>query len=327
MIEIEKPDLAKDCHKKAISMILEDNELFIREIELAQNPTYKNWQKVKYNQNFDPKILWAGIKIKRSFNSREIPIKSPGGKYFNFQEFPQHRQFFNEFDKNIAGNDFSINSAHQKIFIRNGILEEAINSSKIEGAVTSRKDAKDMIKNKKDPKGKSEQMIMNNYLTMNKIQDEWKDREMSLELLFEIHDSISKKTLDKKDIGRLRKNKDKIDIYDENSGEIAYHCPDEKFIKEEIVRLIDFANDKLGEEFLHPLLKAIILHFWIGFLHPFTDGNGRTARAIFYWYLIKHGYWAMPFIPISKQIISAQGQYRDAFLYTEQDDLDFNYFL
>ena len=67
-----------------------------------------------------------------------------------------------------------------------------------------------------------------------------------------------------------------------------YHIPPkENFLKEQMVDFIKYANDEGDEGFMHPILKAILIHFWIGYLHPFYDGNGRIARALFYWYLLK----------------------------------------
>jgi hypothetical protein len=42
--------------------------------------------------------------------------------------------------------------------------------------------------------------------------------------------------------------------------------------------------------FIHPVMRAITLHFWLAYDHPFCDGNGRTARALFYWSMLKQGY-------------------------------------
>ena len=87
-------------------------------------------------------------------------------------------------------------------------------------------------------------------------------------------------------------------------------------------------NDNLEDPyFVHPLIKAILLHFWLGYLHPFTDGNGRFARTIFYWYLLRHKYWAVSYLPVSRVIRNAPAQYRDAYVYSEQDDRDATYFV
>src|SRR5260221_12066996 len=89
-----------------------------------------------------------------------------------------------------------------------------------------------------------------------------------------------------------------------------------------------FANDSKNENFfLHPIAKAIILHFLIGYIHPFSDGNGRTARALFYWYLIKKGYWLIEYMSVSRIILSSKAQYARAYQYTELDHNDCTYFI
>jgi Fic family protein len=92
--------------------------------------------------------------------------------------------------------------------------------------------------------------------------------------------------------------------------------------------LINFANDKLNSNiFIHPVVKAIIIHFWVGYLHPFCDGNGRTARALFYWYLLKNNYFGFSYIPLSKELKVSKSKYAKSYIYSEQDDLDMTYFL
>jgi Fic family protein len=65
----------------------------------------------------------------------------------------------------------------------------------------------------------------------------------------------------------------------------------------------------------------------MGYIHPFGDGNGRTARAIFYWSILRSGYWLFQYVSISKLIQEKRGDYDQAFIYTETDDFDITYFL
>ena len=63
--------------------------------------------------------------------------------------------------------------------------------------------------------------------------------------------------------------------------------------------------------FIHPMIRSIILHFWLAYDHPFVDGNGRTARALFYWSMLRHGYWLFEFISISQIILKGPDQIRE----------------
>ena len=89
-----------------------------------------------------------------------------------------------------------------------------------------------------------------------------------------------------------------------------------------------FANDKQAVRFfIHPIAKGITLHFLLGFIHPFSDGNGKTARTLFYWYLIKKGYWLIEYMSVSRIILKAKAQYARAYLHTELDNNDLTYFI
>lgn len=93
--------------------------------------------------------------------------------------------------------------------------------------------------------------------------------------------------------------------------------------------MCDFANSSAegGDEYVHPVLRAIILHFWAGHDHPFEDGNGRTARALFYWAMLRQGYWLTEFLTISSILKEGPAKYARSFLYSEQDENDLTYFI
>lgn len=51
------------------------------------------------------------------------------------------------------------------------------------------------------------------------------------------------------------------------------------------------------------------LHFMLGYEHPFVDGNGRVARAMFDWAMLRNGYWLFEFISVSRIIRQAPAKY------------------
>ena len=228
----------------------------------------------------------------------------------------------------------NFNEVDRKQFISRSLIEESITSSQLEGANTSRAVAKKMLIEGRKPKNKSEQMILNNHAAMKWIEEEAKDREMSMELLFEMHRKITDQTLtDSEDEGKIRETLDKdgnplvVEPWP-NKDDIAYIAPTKEFVEAQLPKLIDFANnDGSGQDFIHPLFKAIILHFWIALLHPFEDGNGRLARVIFYWYMLRKGYWSFSYISISEAIKKSPMKYSMSYIYSEQDDNDLNYFI
>ena len=203
-------------------------------------------------------------------------------------------------------------------------MEEAIASSQMEGASTTRKSAKEMLRKHSKPKDRSQQMILNNYNTIRYLSEHKTDA-LTPELILEIHKRISEKTLeDPSDEGKFRSDNN-IFVVNGLTGEVAHEPPSHEVITDMVSQLCRFANE--DKPFIHPIIKAIILHFMISFLHPFVDGNGRTARSVFYWYMLKKGYWLTEYLSISRVIFKSKDQYEKAFLYTEQDDYDLGYFV
>ena len=205
-------------------------------------------------------------------------------------------------------------------------MEEAIYSSKMEGASTTRIIAKDMLRKKKSPQNKSQQMIVNNYNTIQYIV-EHKDEPLTEELLLTIHRLMTEKTLDNpEDAGHFRTN-DNVVVADMVEGDVIYTPPSFQEIPEFVESLCDFFNNDNPRTFIHPIIRGIIVHFMLAFMHPFVDGNGRTARALFYWYMLKEGYKLTEYMSISRVIAKSKSSYEKAFRYVENDGNDMGYFV
>jgi Fic family protein len=147
-------------------------------------------------------------------------------------------------------------------------------------------------------------------------------------MILELHKSMTVDTLDKADeCGRFRTLDDEPIHVRDADGQILYEPPSPEKIPDMMNILYDYANSTDEKEYTHPIIKAINLHFYLSYIHPFMDGNGRTARALFYWYMLKHGYWMFEYLTISRVFLSAPARYARAFLYTEIDDSDLTYFI
>ncbi|MEA1864132.1 MAG: Fic family protein [Euryarchaeota archaeon] len=205
-------------------------------------------------------------------------------------------------------------------------MEGAIALSQLEGADTTRKIAKEILRLKRKPENYSEHMIVNSYETMRKMT-KMKDVTLTPETILELHKNITKDTLeDKNDEGRFR-DSNEIVVGDPLAyGKIYYTPPDYKRINSLMEEFCKFASNDCGE-FIHPAIKGIFLHFLIGYIHPFNDCNGRTARTIFYWYMLSRGYWLFEYMSIYRIILRSKTKYGLAYLYTETDETDLTYFI
>ncbi len=216
-------------------------------------------------------------------------------------------------------------------FLVNSLMEEAIRSSQLEGATTSRTVAKELLRSGREPKDRSERMISNNYRALQFMRNEMDDK-LTVDRLLELHRIVTDGTLDDPSAaGRFQRPGDvRVAVFDRDDDEKPiHHPPPAEQLPERMERLCAFANegDDDGDRFVHPVVRAILLHYWLAYDHPFEDGNGRTARILFFWLMRVRGYWLAEYLPISRFIRKAPAQYGRAFMETELDEGDATYFL
>jgi len=292
------------------------------------NADYEYWDKVKYKklpEGFTPQMLWTNVKASRLRNM--ILVWEKYG--INLCVTSQMQRLCHEFDMKFGSFwevEGDTQTAEKKYYLSSSLMEEAIYSSKMEGASTTRVVAKDMLRKKKSPQNKSQQMIANNYNTIQYIV-EHKDEPLTEETLLHIHRLMTEKTMDNpEDTGRFRTN-DKVVVADMVEGDIIYTPPSFQEIPEFVESLCDFFNNDNPRTFIHPIIRGIIVHFMLAFMHPFADGNGRTARALFYWYMLKEKYWLTEYMSISRVIAKSKPSYEKSFRYVENDGNDIGYFV
>lgn len=320
------PKHSEKKDSEIISALWSSSEL--QEVLTRISDDYLYWDKVKHlaPKDMTAEHLWQAVKLQRKTELQRVKF----GKYtFSFNVTTIMQSLLHDFDLNMGGSlsaDGIIPNNDKQIYLVSSIMEEAIASSQMEGASTTRKVAKDMLRKKLSPMNKSQQMILNNYHTIQQLNEQ-KDKVLTMDVLLEIHQNISEHTLDNPaDEGRLR-NTDDIYVMDAINGEIAHTPPSYTEIDSILQDVFTFANEDNPKRFIHPIVKGIILHFMIAWIHPFVDGNGRTARSLVYWYLLKKGYWLTEYLSISRIIYKNKKRYERMFLYTEADDKDMTYFI
>ena len=302
-----------------------ENQYFFNKIESE----YLHWDKVKYLGFKKNDInLWKEIKLIRKLISKKFVLntKHPISLEYGVNDFLQQKLHYLDFNFGAGlQKEQLLSDLDKHQYLSNALMEESIFSSMIEGATTTRVKAKDMLRKGKKPNNKSEQMILNNYKTIQYISEN-KNEEITIHKLFEIHKLVTENTLEEENCGVFR-NTNEVLVMNQITGEIVHTPPSFKELEELMQSFCDFFNNNPKEEFIHPIVKASILHFLIGYIHPFVDGNGRTARALFYWYLLKNGYWLTEYLSISRVILKTKTQYEKAYIYSEIDEMNVSYFI
>lgn len=324
MIE-QPPQIKEQSQQKALEVYRRDDA---RQLISEANDNYWYWSDVKYRSRqtgISAGDLWAAIKLSRFAQSRVI-WRDYGLTVSITNKMQQQCHYFDMNFGGTWGSSSVIPNEDRTQYLISSLMEEAISSSQMEGASTTRKVAKEMLRKKISPRSRSEQMIFNNYTSIRFIT-EHKEENLSPKLLLHIHSLMTHQTLDSSDDeGRFRTSDD-IVVGNDITGEIVHTPPTYTEIPNFVDELCKFANNDNDDNFIHPIIKAVVIHFMVAYVHPFVDGNGRTARALFYWYMLKKGYWLTEYLSISRVIYKSKASYEKSYLYTESDGGDIGYFI
>lgn len=302
----------------------------LKDLISSINSQYLYWSDVKYRMPSGLTAIELWNKVKSVRRLTDVAIWTPNHIHFSLTNTMQ--RLCHEFDMNFGGSwgaskIFPDDKASQELYLISSIMEEAIASSQMEGAATTREAAKEMLRKKMSPRDKSQRMILNNYNTINFIRDHAKEK-LTPALIMQVHSMMTENALDVPDAaGRLRREDENIVVGNGVTGETIHTPPSANCLPEFLDLLCSFFNDENAQVFVHPIIRAITIHFLVGFYHPFADGNGRTARALFYWYMMKSNYWLVQYLSISRIIKGSKKSYENAFLFSEADGNDIGYFI
>lgn len=293
---------------------------------------YRHWDKVRYltpPSGLTPEEHWLGLKMARRQLHEFLPMVDHRGEPFRIASHSTMQKMLHLIDMRVGGAIGGSGMPDRPGFdlmLMRSLDEEGISSSQLEGATTTRRVAREMLRSGREPRSKSEQMILNNVEAMRLARDSCADP-LTPGLIRTIHRLVTRETLPPEESGEYRRSDDDVQIFDEHDR-LLFTPPDAGQVEERIERLCSFANrPEQSDPFVHPVVQSILLHFWLAYIHPFVDGNGRTARILFYWSMLRHGYWLTEYLSISRILKEKAGQYKRAFLRTESDENDLTYFV
>ncbi len=295
---------------------------------------YRHWdtfRRIKPPSGLSVDEAWLATKLRRASASKRLPLLDGNGAPFTHTTPDAALEMYRQIDQQAAGKvtvgEAITNEETRDRYVVSSLIEEAITSSQLEGAVTTRQVAKQMLRSGRAPRDRSERMILNNFEAMRFISDH-KQEPLTPGFICAVHEVVTDGTLDDPAMaGRIQEPGDSRVRVEDAFGNVMHTPPPAEQLPDRMKLMCDFANGGPTDGFLHPVGRAILLHFWLAYDHPFVDGNGRTARALFYWSMLNQGYWLVEFLSISRILTAGPSKYARSFLYVETDDNDATYFL
>ena len=260
--------------------------------------------------------FWPELERERRRHSQELPLPDQSGKPFWFVLTGGIEKQCDAIAE-LARRDIAFTGPEFDALFQNAVVDEAVYSSVIEGTFNSREQAAEFIRRNKQPRNKSEQMVKNNYDALTYVLEHLED-EINEETILQIARIVTRSGAEVQVTGY----RDGA-VYVTGREGVVYTPPQADAVPEMMRLLVEF----IQKSELHPLLKACIAHFYFVYVHPFGDGNGRTARALSYMMLLQAGYDFFRYFSISGVVAEERGKYYRSMRNVEDSDGDMTYFI
>lgn len=294
---------------------------------LAPSDPYLPWEEIRRQpqpEGISHEAWWSALKMARASRLQAVPLHDRRGNPFKFNMPHEVLATLHELDR--QGGSAPVGPRGVERLAASARLEEAISSAQLAGADTGYDVAKEMLRTGRAPRGRSERMVANHDRALQRAA-EFRDRALSSEILLGLHQCLTEGALDDAGaVGRFRSQGEGAPVLEED-GMIRPEPPPARELPERMEAMCAFANGQTPAYFIHPAIRAMILHFWLAHDRPFLGGNGRAARVLFLWAMLRQGYRLAEFVSISSVLRRAPARYARAFLLVETDENDLTYFL
>jgi Fic family protein len=209
-------------------------------------------------------------------------------------------------------------------FFVDSMIEEAVTSAIYEGANSTRAQAQELLVSARPPKNKDEWMLVNNYRALALIREN-QTSDVSLSLIRAIHQTVTRSTLEGDDANYSGRFRDDIVRVISRSNQVVHEGIKFDLIELALTEALMVATK--NQRHFPKIIKGILLHYFVAYIHPFFDGNGRTARTLFYLKAIKNDLGFVELLSLSAYLKNHGTQYEKAFEKVIGNDLDVTYFI
>ncbi len=260
--------------------------------------------------------FWPKLAAARRERAVELPLQEQNGNNFWFVLSPSIERQVDTISA-AARREWLLSPFLSEQLMENAVIDEAVYSSMIEGAFTSRQQAEKLLRGSNAPANKSEQMVKNNYDALTWVLSHLEE-EITADTLIQIAAILTKDASDAPVTG-FREGP----VYVVGREGLIYTPPESAAVPGMVDSLLAF----IRQSSLHPVLKASIVHFYFVYAHPFEDGNGRTARALSLMLLLQEGFDVFRTFSISGIVAKERGRYYKAIRDVEEGEGDMTYFI
>jgi Fic family protein len=197
------------------------------------------------------------------------------------------------------------------------MIERIFNSTSIEGNPLTKEEVRSVLQGKDVPARDKDKQEILNYRDMLEYVDTVgaKEKKITEKVVKKIHGLTVKDILDKKDCGAYRKVP--VVVMDSRTGENHYRAPGADVVPHLMKDFVAWLQSNEIKD-LNPVIIAAIAHYQFVKIHPFTDGNGRTGRALATLVLFMKGFDTKKFFALDDFYNDDRNKYYEALQKTDK---------
>lgn len=201
------------------------------------------------------------------------------------------------------------------------IIHSAHSSTSIEGNRLSLKQVSELARGREITATRRDKQEVLNYLNVLKnIKNLVKNNFITERDILNIHHMVTKKTLDNLADSGVYRNRYVV-VANRFTGEVFFRPPQNLEVPGLVKDLLEWINSKESKEF-NPVIESGVVHYELVRIHPFVDGNGRTARVLAALILYLRGFDTNQFFCLDDYYDSDRPSYYKALQSVKPDTLD-----
>ncbi len=279
--------------------------------KLGPSDPYLFWDELVHRQapaGVSGEVWWAALKLSRLPRMHLLPFRDGRGRPFRFCVPDLLLEQLHRLDRLREAPE--INADESRRLAAKALAREAIGSARLAGADVRDDAAVELLRLGRPPGGDGERTVANLHRAL-ELTGEWRGRELSPDGLQTLHRTLLEGL--PAPPGAAGTTRAEGTPTGDPAGSLEPLCA--------------LAGGGIPGEFIHPFVRAAVLHFLIAHERPFPGGNGRMARLVSRWMLLRWGYSRFDLLAPSAALADAPAAYTESLGRTDDDDGDITYSL
>jgi Fic family protein len=197
-------------------------------------------------------------------------------------------------------------------------IESIGSSTRIEGAQLTNEEIKELLENMEITKLKTrdQQEVFGYYDVLEIIYESYQDINVSKNYIQQLHQRLLKySTKDDRHRGNYKNLSNKVVAnYPDGTQKVIFNTTEPHLVENEMTDLIDWTNQQLELNEIHPLIIIGLFIYEFLSIHPFQDGNGRLSRLLTNLFLLKYDYQFIQYVSFENLIEQKKKSYYEALM-------------